>query len=118
MGEVARGVVLEQRLPDQPLTIGRVEPITTQLVRTARLREPLAPLDRLGARGEASCRQLGCHHASFGRLPGMQRLGHRAEVHLQAARLRRGDAERVGELLGIEVQQTGHPGGGADNANH
>ena len=73
-------------------------------------------LDGARAGGEALLRHEGGHQAGTGRTTGVEGLGHGAELLTQAHRLRGGNAQGHGGLLGVQSQQTRARSGRAQHA--
>ena len=115
VGQVAGGVVLEQGVLDQEAVALVLEPLPVDFfaARGRRVGVALPAVDRLGVRGEAPHREPRREQAPLGGVACVERLGHRAEVRLETARLGSGEAEGVGELLVARAQQVAGGGGSA-----
>ena len=76
----------------------------------------LAVLQRILACGEAFAREQRRHRAVAGAMADMQRLGHGAEIGLEARRERGGDGERRRRLLGRKSHEMRGGGRSAEHA--
>ena len=79
--------------------------------------EALQGFDGVAAAGEAACCQLCGHHAVGAGLAGVQGLAHRAEHRLQSRGLRGRNAQGIGGVVRIELQQAGAGCGRAECAD-
>ena len=103
-GEVRRSTAL----PSLPSIISRL------VAAAGRVEEAAAGFEDDGRRGPAERRELRRDDAALGGAPGVERLGHRAEVLAQPAGLAGADAERAPRLLDVEAQQLRRARGGGD----
>src|SRR5262249_14659293 len=85
--------------------------------RAGRDEKSLLAVERRLRGGEAFTREHGGEHAVSGGRAGVIRLGHRAEVLLQARRERDRQSQRVLNLAQIEAEQTRRRGRAADRAD-
>jgi hypothetical protein len=116
VGQVARGVVLEQRLRQQPVALA-LEPLRMPVPVTGGLGQSLVRVDGIGVGREAAAGETRRQQAPLGGVAGVERLRHGAEVRLEPARLRCGQAHGPTELLRVEVEEPAGGGGGAEDAD-
>ena len=81
------------------------------------LEEAVSAFQRCGAGGESLRAELRREDAVVGRVTGMQRLGHGAEIRRHAARERRRDAHDVGDALGRDLDEPRACRGRGDGAD-
>ena len=93
------------RLEDLPRRAQRLERPLFALARAQHREVALRTLERLLGGGESVPSEQGREHAAPRRVPGVERLGHRAEVLLEPRGLAGRDGERGASLRCIEAEQ-------------
>src|SRR5208283_1483155 len=116
-GEIAGGVVLEERLANQEASGKSIEHFARWLCAGVRSGESLRGLDDFGigsvaaAGGECAEQSIGCGAAR------MQRLRHRPESRLEAGSLRARKPQCAQPSILVEAQQMRACGRGAESSN-